>query len=134
WVGVALAWAVVGVLEPSWLPEPLVLGPPPELLEAELPDESPFAKETNGPRSPPMAKTPATTSTTAPATARAGRSQAIAGPTQLRRRGLGMRRPLPGGRGRMAPTAPQGPRPPAAAGRARACLTGGDGASVCAGG
>jgi hypothetical protein len=31
-----------------------------------------------------MAKTPATTSTTAPATARAGRSQAIAGPTELR--------------------------------------------------
>jgi hypothetical protein len=85
-VGVALPWVADGEPEPepAGLPEPLVLPGPPTLLEVWVPDEFPFSREANGPRRPPMAKTPATTSTTAPATARAGRSQAIAGPTEFR--------------------------------------------------
>jgi hypothetical protein len=103
-VSAALLWVVgtePGVARP---PEPSVLPAPPALLEAGAPAESPFVKETNGPRSPPTAKTPATTSTTAPATARAGRSQAIAGPTELRSGELACRGRFPEAWAAMPPT------------------------------
>jgi len=51
-----------------------------------------------------MAKTPATTSTMAPATARAGRSQAIAGPTELRSEELAWRGRFAAARAAMPPT------------------------------
>jgi hypothetical protein len=51
-----------------------------------------------------MAKTPATMSTTAPATARAGRSQAIAGPTELRSGELAWRGRFAEARAAMPPT------------------------------
>jgi len=51
-----------------------------------------------------MAKTPATTSTTAPATARAGRSQTIAGPTELRSGELAWRGRFAAARAAIPPT------------------------------
>jgi hypothetical protein len=67
----------------SVVPPPLGLPGPPSRLVAVWPSGLSFSRPTNVPRIPPRAKTPATTSTTAPATARAGRSQAMAGPTDL---------------------------------------------------
>jgi hypothetical protein len=106
-VGAALLWVDDGVPEPefAWLPESLGLPPPPALLEAGEPDECPLSKENpNGPRSPPRAKTPATTSTTAPPTARAGRSQAIARPTEMRGEELAWRGRFAEARAAMPPT------------------------------
>ena len=102
-----LGWVDDGVpeLQLAWLPEPLGVPPPPGLLEPWEPDEFPFSKENpNGPRSPPTAKTPATTSTTAPATARAGRSQAIAWPTDMRGGELAWRGRFAEARAAMPPT------------------------------
>src|SRR5215470_8253082 len=51
----------------------------------------------------PRAKTPATTRTTAPATARAGRNQAIAGPTESRSGARALRGRFAGTRDAMEP-------------------------------
>ena len=63
---------------PRWPARPpwpfVVPGPPPLLEVVVVPGALSFWMEMNVPRSCPRAKTPATTSTTAPATARAGRS------------------------------------------------------------
>jgi hypothetical protein len=68
----------------SVAPLPLVLPVPFPLLELEVLVPVAFSKPSMNPsRICPRAKTPATTSTTAPATARAGRNQAMAGPAGL---------------------------------------------------
>ena len=77
WVGDDPAW-------PAGPPWPLVLPGPPVWLESTAPRVLSPVREANVPWICARANTPATTSTTAPATARAGRSQAIAGPTALR--------------------------------------------------
>jgi len=83
--GVALPWVDDGPPETAGPPLPLVLPGPPSWVEPLVPDGLSFTKEASVPCSPVRAKTPATTRTTAPATARAGRSQAIAGPTGIYR-------------------------------------------------
>jgi hypothetical protein len=81
---VAFPWDADGPPEAAGPPLPLVPPGPPVWLEGLVPEEVPFV-------SPivawifPRAKTPATTRTTAPATARAGRNQVIAGPSEPRR-------------------------------------------------
>src|SRR5205814_1653671 len=91
--------------ELAWLPEPKACPGPPALSEVTVPGALEFAGEPNnvlwtGVR----AKTPATTSTTAPATARAGRSQAIAWPTEMRDGELAWRGRFAEARASMPPT------------------------------
>jgi len=73
-----------GLPEPAGPPLPLVPPAPPGWPELLVPGRLSFASPTSVPRICPRAKTPATTRTTAPATASAGRSQVIAEPTVLR--------------------------------------------------
>ncbi len=74
----------VGVFDPrSVEPAPLGLPLVPPWLEVVPLGGLSFSRPMNVPRIPPSAKAPTTTSTTAPATARAGRSQAMAGPADL---------------------------------------------------
>jgi hypothetical protein len=74
-----------GPPETAGPPLPLVLPGPPVWLEVLVPEGLSFSKLANVWRICPRAKTPATTRTTAPATARAGRNQVIAGPSEPRR-------------------------------------------------
>jgi hypothetical protein len=74
-----------GLPESAGPPWPLVVPGPPVWLEVLVPEGLSFSKLANVWRICPRAKTPATTRTTAPATARAGRSQVIAGPSEPRR-------------------------------------------------
>ena len=76
---------VAGDLPETRPPLPLVVPGPPVWLEVLVPEGLSFSKLANVSRICPRAKTPATTRTTAPATARAGRNQAIAGPIEPRR-------------------------------------------------
>jgi len=79
---IVFPWVADGPPEGAWLPLPLVFPGPPDWVEPLGPSGPLFPTPTNVARIPPSAKTPATTRTTAPATASAGRSQAIAGPTE----------------------------------------------------
>ena len=82
---VAFPRVAAGPPEPAGPPLPLVVPGPPVWLEVLVPGGVSFSKLANVSRICPRAKTPATTRTTAPATARAGRNQAIAGPIEPRR-------------------------------------------------
>lgn len=84
WGVEALPWDADGLPESAGLALPLVPPDPPDWLELLVPDGLPLVRPTFAWICP-TAKTPATTRTTAPATARAGRNQAIAGPTDMRR-------------------------------------------------
>jgi hypothetical protein len=92
---VALPWVADGLPETAGPPRPCVLPGPPVWLEVLVPGGLSFSKLANVWRICPRAKTPATTRTTAPATARAGRNQTIAGP-------IGPGREAPALRGRFA--------------------------------
>src|SRR5262249_32067190 len=78
-------WVVDVLPEPAGAPLPLAPpAPPPGWPGVLVPGRVSVARRTSVPRICPRAKTPATTRTTAPATASAGRSQVIAEPTELR--------------------------------------------------
>lgn len=80
-----VAWPWVADARPGTAePLPLGLPGPPPWLEVLVPGGLSFSSPMNVPRICPRAKTPATTRTTAPATARAGRNQVIAGPAEPR--------------------------------------------------
>ena len=81
---VAFVWDADGLPECARPALPLVPPCPPDWLELLVPDGLPLVRPIFSWICP-RAKTPATTRTTAPATARAGRNQAIAGPTDMRR-------------------------------------------------
>jgi hypothetical protein len=88
---VACPWVADGRPVPAGPPLPLGLPAPPPWLEVLVPGWLLFSKLANVSRICPSATTPATTRTTAPATARAGRNQATAGPIGLRRRAPALR-------------------------------------------
>jgi hypothetical protein len=115
---VAFVWDADGLPESAGLALPLVPPDPPDWLELLVPDGLPLVR-------PifcwicPRAKTPATTRTTAPATARAGRNQAIAGPTDMRRGAPALRGRFAEAQAAMPPrTGSDRSRPPPPAGPA----------------
>jgi hypothetical protein len=119
---VAFDWDVGDVPESTGAALPLVLPGLPVGLEGLVPEGLPFVSPIVC-WIPPRAKTAATTRTTAPATARAGRNQVIAGPTEPRRGAPALRgrfaaaqatKPPRRGDDRSRPTAPAAASAPAA--------------------
>ena len=113
---VAFPWVADGPGEGARPPLPLGLPAPPVWPEVLVPEGLSFSKLANVSRICPRAKTPATTRTTAPATARAGRNQAIAGPIEPRRGAPALRGHFAEAQATMLPrTGSDRSRPPAPA-------------------
>ena len=114
----ALPWVADCPPEVAGPALPLVPPAPPDWLELLVPDGLPLVRPTRSLICP-RAKTPATTRTTAPATARAGRNQAIAGPTDMRRGAPALRGHFAEAQAAMPPrTGSDRSRPPSPAGPA----------------
>ena len=123
----ALPWVADCPPESAGLALPLVPPAPPDWLELLVPRRVAACPGRACSWICPRAKTPATTRTTAPATARAGRNQAIAGPTDMRRGAPALRGHFAEAQAAMPPRTGSDRSRPAALrpGQAAGCLVGG---------